>query len=83
MSERKMESDAAVKYSINEVAEKMNAIQKLLINRADDAGPATPQQQRQIAMSATQVGKLLKKIDSLSPGFMEAFKGKLSDVITK
>jgi CRISPR/Cas system CSM-associated protein Csm2 small subunit len=76
-----MNSDGTVTCSTDdEVEEKLEALQKLLAKRADDIGPITAQQQRQIALSATQVGNLLKKIEALSPGFTDAFKKRFSSV---
>jgi hypothetical protein len=81
IKELKMNSDAAIKYSMSEVEQKIETIQKLLRNRVDDAGPRTPHQQRKITQSATQVVKLLEEIESLSPGFMDSFKGRLSGIV--
>jgi hypothetical protein len=62
---------------INELAEKMKKLQKLSAKRTNGAGSITLHQKRQIMQTATQVGKLLKQIETLSPGFMGAFKDKL------
>jgi hypothetical protein len=70
-----------VKRTMNDLEEKLKTFQKLIKEGDDGAGSTTPLQQRHIAQSASQVGKLLKEIEAISPGFMAAFKGKLPGVV--
>jgi methyl-accepting chemotaxis protein len=78
----KMTSNAdRIKNSMTQVEEQIKTVEKLLKQGVDDAGSTTARQKRQIAQSANQVGKLLTQIEALRPGFIEAFKGKLSCVV--
>ncbi|MGD9187084.1 MAG: hypothetical protein PVI89_02680, partial [Desulfobacteraceae bacterium] len=62
-----MTSDAdRAKRTMYEIEKKLNKFKKLSKMEADDPGSITPHQKRQIARSATQVGKLLKQIEALS-----------------
>lgn len=70
-----------VKRKLYEIEERLEKFQKLLKKGDDGDGSITPHQQRQIAQSTTQVGKLLKQIDAVSLEFMRAFKSKLPDIV--
>lgn len=71
--------DRAIR-TMNEAAEKMKKFQKLSKKGAAGLGSITHHENRLIVRSVTRMGKLLKQIEAVSPGFLETFKGKLPDI---
>jgi hypothetical protein len=72
-------NDDRAKRTIYNIEEKLKKFQELSKKGGGGTSAISPLQKQQIAQSATQMGKLLEQLETVSPGFLEVIKGRLPD----